>query len=69
MGIFGAGNAGAALNKFVAPLLVVAAGTWTVVPRVYAVAMLVTALLFWFGSATNPAMPRANRSRCARSCG
>lgn len=55
MGIFGAGNAGAALNKFVAPVLIVAAGSWTVVPRVYAVAMLVTALLFWFGSATNPA--------------
>lgn len=55
MGIFGAGNAGAALNKFVAPVLIVAAGSWTVVPRVYAVAMLLTALLFWFGSATNPA--------------
>jgi NNP family nitrate/nitrite transporter-like MFS transporter len=55
MGIFGAGNAGAALNKFVAPVLIVAAGSWTVVPRVYAIAMLVTALLFWFGSATNPA--------------
>ena len=55
MGIFGAGNAGAALNKFVAPVLIVAAGSWTVVPRVYAVAMLLTALLFWFGAATNPA--------------
>jgi NNP family nitrate/nitrite transporter-like MFS transporter len=47
MGIFGAGNAGAALTKFVAPTLVVAYG-WTMVPKVYAVAMLVTALLFWF---------------------
>ena len=46
MGIFGAGNAGAALTKFVAPTLVVAYG-WTMVPKVYAVAMLVTALLFW----------------------
>lgn len=53
MGIFGAGNSGAALNKFVAPVLIVAAGTWTIVPKVYAVAMLVTAVLFWMFSATN----------------
>ncbi|WP_321899686.1 nitrate/nitrite transporter [Paraburkholderia heleia] len=55
MGIFGAGNSGAALNKFVAPVLIVAAGTWTIVPKVYAVAMLATALLFWIFSASNPA--------------
>ncbi|MEQ1880408.1 MAG: nitrate/nitrite transporter [Burkholderiales bacterium] len=46
MGIFGAGNSGAALTKFVAPTLVVAYG-WQIVPKVYAAAMLVTALLFW----------------------
>ena len=46
MGIFGAGNSGAALTKFVAPTLMVAYG-WQMVPRVYAAAMLVTALLFW----------------------
>src|SRR3569832_1699542 len=39
MGIFGAGNSGAALTKFVAPSLVVAYG-WQSVPHVYAVAML-----------------------------
>ena len=54
MGIFGAGNSGAALNKFVAPAIVVALG-WTVVPQVYAAAMLVTAIIFWLGSASNPA--------------
>lgn len=55
MGIFGAGNSGSALNKFVAPVLIVTAGTWTIVPKVYAVAMLVTAIIFWMTSATNPA--------------
>ena len=55
MGIFGAGNSGAALTKFVAPALILAAGTWEVVPRVYSVAMLVTAIVFWFGSRSNPA--------------
>jgi NNP family nitrate/nitrite transporter-like MFS transporter len=54
MGIFGAGNAGAAVTKFVAPVLVVSAG-WQSVPRVYAVALLVTAILFWFTTYTDPA--------------
>ncbi|MBI1395291.1 MAG: MFS transporter [Betaproteobacteria bacterium] len=54
MGIFGAGNSGAALTKFVAPAIVVAAG-WTAVPKVYAVAMLVTAVVFWFMSYSDPA--------------
>lgn len=55
MGIFGAGNSGSALTKFVAPALIAAAGTWTIVPKVYSVAMLATALVFWLFSATNPA--------------
>jgi len=53
MGIFGAGNSGAALTKFVAPALVVGWG-WTMVPKVYAIAMLVTALAFWFFTYTDP---------------
>ena len=53
MGIFGAGNAGAALTKFVAPSLVVAYG-WQMVPTVYAVAMLLTAIGFWFFSYSDP---------------
>ena len=54
MGIFGAGNSGAAVNKFVAPALLVAFG-WTLVPQVYAAVMLVTAMLFWFFSYSDPA--------------
>lgn len=54
MGIFGAGNAGAALTKFVAPSLVVAAG-WQAVPKVYSAALLVTAILFWFFTWSDPA--------------
>ena len=46
MGVFGAGNSGAALTKFVAPAIVVAYG-WTMVPKIYAAAMAATALLFW----------------------
>lgn len=53
MGVFGAGNSGAALNKFVAPVIVVAIG-WQFVPQIYAAAMLVTAILFWFFSYQDP---------------
>jgi NNP family nitrate/nitrite transporter-like MFS transporter len=53
MGIFGAGNSGAAVTKFVAPAIVVAYG-WAMVPQVYAVSMLVMALLFWFFSYDDP---------------
>ncbi|TVO53262.1 MFS transporter [Denitromonas halophila] len=53
MGIFGAGNSGAALTKFVAPAIVAAWG-WEMVPTVYAIAMLVTALAFWVFSYDNP---------------
>ena len=56
MGIFGAGNSGSALTKFVAPALIAsAAGSWTIVPQVYSIAMLITAVLFWIFSSTNPA--------------
>jgi NNP family nitrate/nitrite transporter-like MFS transporter len=54
MGIFGAGNAGAAVTKFVAPSLVVAYG-WQMVPQVYAMAMLAMAVLFWIFTYTDSA--------------
>ncbi|MBX3605064.1 MAG: NarK/NasA family nitrate transporter [Piscinibacter sp.] len=54
MGVFGAGNSGAAVNKFVAPAIVVAFG-WTMVPKVYAAIMLGTLILFWFFSHSDPA--------------
>lgn len=54
MGIFGAGNTGAAVTKIVAPMIVVAYG-WEMVPKFYAVLMLFTAVLFWFFTFTDPA--------------
>ena len=68
MGIFGAGNAGSSLTKFIAPLIIAASATasWRAVPKVYAVAMLVMALVFWF---LRPRMTRCTgrtRSKAAR---
>ena len=54
MGVYGAGNSGAAVNKFIAPSLVVAFG-WAVVPQVYAAIMLGTVVLFWLLSHSDPA--------------
>ncbi len=53
MGIYGAGNSGAAVNKFVAPALVVAFG-WTMVPQVYAAIMFGALVLFWLFSHSDP---------------
>lgn len=53
MGIFGAGNAGAAVTNLVAPLIVVAFG-WRMVPQVYSIAMLVMAIIFWFFTYPDP---------------
>ena len=53
MGIYGAGNSGAAVNKFVAPAIVVAFG-WTMVPTVYAAIMAATVVIFWLFSHSDP---------------
>lgn len=53
MGVYGAGNSGAAVNKFIAPALVVAFG-WAMVPQVYAAIMMGTVVLFWFFSYSDP---------------
>lgn len=53
MGVYGAGNSGSAVNKFVAPALLVAFG-WAMVPQVYAAIMLVAVVLFWVFSYSDP---------------
>ena len=53
MGVYGAGNSGAAVNKFLAPVLLVGFG-WTMVPHVYAAIMLGTLALFWTFSHSDP---------------
>ena len=58
MGVFGAGTVGAALNMFVAPSVMNAYG-WQAVPRTYAAALVVTAIVFWFLSAPDPGTGKA----------
>ena len=64
MGVYGAGNSGAAVNKLVAPSLLVAFG-WTMVPQVYAAVMLGTVILFWLLTYSDPShlVPSTTRFR------
>jgi NNP family nitrate/nitrite transporter-like MFS transporter len=62
MGIFGAGNAGAAVTNLVAPLILVAWG-WRVVPQVYSIAMIVMAVVFWLFTYTDPLLEERKRSK------
>ena len=61
MGIFGAGNAGAAVTNMVAPLIVVALG-WRAVPEIYSATMLVMAVLFWFFTYPDPLLEEERRT-------
>ncbi len=62
MGVYGAGNSGSALNKFLAPALLLAGG-WMLVPQVYAAILLGTAVLFWLCSAHDPRHVVASSAR------
>ncbi|MFC0199750.1 MFS transporter [Paracoccus rhizosphaerae] len=53
LGIFGVGNVGAAVTKFVAPFVMVAVG-WQATAQIWAVALAVTAILFWLLSKDDP---------------
>jgi NNP family nitrate/nitrite transporter-like MFS transporter len=61
MGVFGAGTSGAAINMFVAPQIVAAHG-WQKVPEVYAIAILVTAAIFWLLSHPDPGAGKSTAS-------
>ncbi|MEI4232318.1 MFS transporter, partial [Roseovarius sp. D22-M7] len=61
LGIFGAGNVGAAVTNFAAPFLVVALG-WEGTARVYAVVLAVTAVLFFVLARTDPVHAERKRT-------
>ncbi len=61
LGIFGAGNVGAALTKFVAPFVLVAYG-WQTVAQVWAVAIGLMGVAFWVFSEEDPVV-RARREK------
>jgi NNP family nitrate/nitrite transporter-like MFS transporter len=61
LGIFGVGNVGAAVTKFIAPFVLVAYG-WHAVAQVWAIGIAVMAVVFWFTTSDDPVL-RARRAR------
>jgi NNP family nitrate/nitrite transporter-like MFS transporter len=55
LGIFGVGNVGASVTKFLAPFVMVALG-WQAVALAWAAALVVMAVVFWFGSEDDPVL-------------
>ncbi|MBY5312379.1 MFS transporter [Rhizobium leguminosarum] len=65
LGIFGAGNVGAAVTKFAAPFVLLAWG-WQAVAEIWAVGLALMAIVFWFTTTDDPAF-RLRRERRAAS--
>lgn len=55
LGIFGMGNVGAAVTKFIAPFIMVAYG-WETVAQVWAAGIFLMAVIFWFSTEDDPAL-------------
>ncbi len=60
LGIFGVGNVGAAVTKFVAPFVMVALG-WQAVALAWAAALAIMAVVFWFSSEDDPVLVKRRR--------
>ncbi|MBI4274412.1 MAG: MFS transporter [Rhizobiales bacterium] len=65
LGIFGVGNVGAAVTKFLAPFVLVAYG-WQTVAQVWAVGIAVMGIVFWLVTKDDPVL-RARRARNERA--
>ncbi|WVT75922.1 nitrate/nitrite transporter (plasmid) [Sinorhizobium chiapasense] len=67
LGIFGAGNVGAAVTKFAAPFVLIAWG-WQTVAEIWALVLAATAIIFWFSTTDDPAFrERRNRGVASKS--
>ena len=62
LGIFGAGNVGAAVTKFIAPFVLVAYG-WHAVAEIWAAAIAIMAIVFWFTTKDDPVLVERRAKR------
>lgn len=62
LGIYGAGNIGAAITNFGAPFVMAAAG-WEWVARIWAAALVVMALVFFLGAKDEPGLAQRRASK------
>jgi NNP family nitrate/nitrite transporter-like MFS transporter len=61
LGIFGAGNVGAAVTKLLAPLVLVAFG-WQMVAEIWAAGLVIMAVIFWLTTSDDPVIMERRRS-------
>jgi NNP family nitrate/nitrite transporter-like MFS transporter len=61
LGIFGMGNVGSAVTKFIAPFVMVAFG-WTTVAQVWALALVVMAIVFYATTRDDPVLVEQRRT-------
>ncbi|SFV38658.1 MFS transporter [Hyphomicrobium facile] len=61
LGIFGAGNVGSAVTKFLAPFVLVAWG-WHAVALIWAAVLAVMAIVFWFTTTDDPITAERRRT-------
>lgn len=68
LGIFGVGNVGAAVTKFLAPFVLLSWG-WQSVAQIWAAALIIMAVVFWFTTGDDPVIRerRAGKATPARS--
>ncbi|HRC27278.1 MAG TPA: nitrate/nitrite transporter, partial [Alphaproteobacteria bacterium] len=64
LGVYGMGNIGAAVTKFFAPFVMVAYG-WHTVAQVWAGALVVMAILFWFLTKDEPDIKARKQAKAA----
>jgi len=62
LGIYGMGNIGAALTKFIAPFVMVAYG-WQMVAKVWAIALVIMAILYWLLTKDEPQIAEQKASK------
>jgi NNP family nitrate/nitrite transporter-like MFS transporter len=61
LGIFGAGNVGAAVTNFAAPFLVIAVG-WEDTARIYAVCLVIMAIIFYIFAKPDPVLQQQKKT-------
>jgi NNP family nitrate/nitrite transporter-like MFS transporter len=66
LGIFGTGNVGSAVTKFLAPFVLLAWG-WQSVALIWAAVLVIMATIFWFGTEDSPSTDRAGQPYRSKS--
>lgn len=61
LGVFGAGNVGAAVTKLLAPMVMVASG-WIMVGRIWSIGLAVTAVLYYLLTEEDPSLAERRKS-------